>query len=104
LIIRCSGDSQFHKVIPNKRVNDVTQLNSIQIGREIQPQSIEEIINAIASTQGPISIGGGRFSMGGQTAYSNSLHIDMRKFNRTLHLDTARKQVTVQAGIIWRDL
>jgi FAD/FMN-containing dehydrogenase len=42
--------------------------------------------------------------MGGQIGYENSLHIDMRKFNRVLELDTIRKTVTVQPGIVWRDL
>lgn len=104
LMIKCSGDSSYDKVIPNKRVNDVTAINPIQVGREIKPQTIDEIVDAIKSTSGPISIGGGRFSMGGQVAYENSLHIDMRRFNRILDLDTVHKQVTVQAGIIWRDL
>jgi FAD/FMN-containing dehydrogenase len=104
LIIQLSGDSDYNTVIPNKRVNDVTKINPIQVGHEIQPQRIEEIIEAIKSTSGPISIGGGRFSMGGQTGYENSLHIDMRKFNKVLNLDTVNKQVTVQPGIVWRNL
>src|SRR5688572_14773435 len=82
LIIKFSGDSKFDKVISNKRVNDVTAINPIQVSREIQPKTIEEIVDAILSTHGPISIGGGRFSMGGQIGIENSLHIDMRKFNR----------------------
>jgi FAD/FMN-containing dehydrogenase len=104
LMINVSGDSAYVKVIPNKRVNDITALNSIQVSKEIQPQTIGEIIDAVKSTTGPISIGGGRFSMGGQVAYENSLHIDMRKFNKVLHLDTITKQVTIQPGIVWRDL
>lgn len=104
LLIKCSGDSSYDKTIQNKRVNDVTAINPIQVSREVQPQSIEEIIDAIKTTTGPISIGGGRYSMGGQVAYENSLHLDMRKFNRIISLDTATKQVTVQSGIIWRDL
>jgi FAD/FMN-containing dehydrogenase len=104
LIMQFSGDSGYDKVIPNKRVNDVTAINPVQVNKEIQPRSIEEILEAIKTTKGPISIGGGRFSMGGQTAYENSLHIDMRKFNKVLHLDTVNKQVTVQSGIVWRDL
>ena len=42
--------------------------------------------------------------MGGQIGYENSLHIDMRKFNKVLSLDTISKTVTVQSGIVWRDL
>src|SRR5687768_17103628 len=103
-IIQFSGDSEYTEVVPNKRINDITAINPIQVHREIQPQAPDEIIEAIKSTSGPISIGGGRFSMGGQTAYENSLHIDMRKFNKVLNLDTTSKQVTVQPGIVWRDL
>jgi FAD/FMN-containing dehydrogenase len=104
LIIKFSGDSNYDQVIPDKRVNDVTAINPIQVGKVIQPQITDEIIEAIKTTSGPISIGGGRFSMGGQIGYENSLHIDMRKFNKVLRLDTINKQVTVQAGIVWRDL
>lgn len=104
LLIKFSGDSTYQKSIPNKRINDVTKINPIQVNKEIRPQSIEEIIETIKSTEGPISIGGGRFSMGGQIGYENSLHIDMRKFNKVLHLDTINKQVTVQPGIVWRNL
>ena len=104
LIIKFSGDSSYDQIIADKRVNDVTAINPIQVGKVIQPQTTEEIVEAIKNTEGQISIGGGRFSMGGQIGYENSLHIDMRKFNKVLHLDTINKQVTVQAGIVWRDL
>src|SRR5260221_6595499 len=49
LLVKFSGDPAYDKVIPNKRINDVTKLNPIQVGREIRPQSIEEIIEAIKS-------------------------------------------------------
>lgn len=104
ILIKVSGDSNFKEKLPNKRINDVTAINPIQINKEIQPHSIKEIIQAIQSTTGPISIGGGRYSMGGQIAYENSLHIDMRQFNKVLNIDRRNKQVTVQPGIVWRDL
>lgn len=104
LIIQFSGDSNFEKVLVNKRVNDITKINSIYVNKEIQPKSINEIIYAIQSTTGPISIGGGRFSMGGQVAYENSLHIDMREFNEIISINHELKEITVQPGIIWRDL
>src|SRR5690349_2251715 len=59
LLIKLSGDSDYAKVIPNKRVNDVTKINPIQVGHEIQPQTIEEIVAAIQNSSAPISIGGG---------------------------------------------
>lgn len=85
-------------------VNDITQLNPINVEQVITPRTSPEIIKAIHGTTGPISIGGGRFSMGGQVAYKNSLHIDMRDFNRILEFDIANKTITVQSGITWRDI
>jgi len=104
ILVKISGDTDFNKVLPNKRVNDVTQINPIQVGKVVQPHSVEEIVQAIQSTTGAISIGGGRFSMGGQIGFENSLHIDMRKFNKIIAIDKKKKQVTIQSGIIWRDL
>ena len=104
LLIKFSGDPGFDNVITNKRINDVTQLNPIHVNKIINPTTTEEIINAIQSTTGPISIGGGKYSMGGQTAFENSLHIDMRQFNQILDLDVERKTITVQPGISWRDI
>ena len=42
--------------------------------------------------------------MGGQTATSGALHIDMRSFNRILEFSVAAKTITVQAGITWREI
>lgn len=103
-IVKISGDHEYDKVLKNKRINDVTAINSIQVNKVIQPKSTEEIIEAIKNTTGPISIGGGKFSMGGQTGYENSLHIDTREFNEVLNLDVSKKIITVQPGVTWRDL
>jgi FAD/FMN-containing dehydrogenase len=104
LLIQFSGDPTFNKTLDNKCINDITQLNPIQVNKIIKPKTLNEIIYAIKTTTGPISIGGGKYSMGGQTAFENSLHIDMRSFNKVVKLDTIKKQVTLQAGIRWRDL
>src|SRR5687767_6784349 len=47
LIIKFSGDSSYDQAIPDKRINDVTAINPIQVGRTIQPTTTEEIIEAI---------------------------------------------------------
>jgi FAD/FMN-containing dehydrogenase len=104
LLVQFSGDPTFSKTLDNKCINDITQLNPIQVNKIIKPKTLNEIIHAIKTTTGPISIGGGKYSMGGQTAFENSLHIDMRSFNKVVKLDTIKKQVTVQCGIRWRDL
>lgn len=85
-------------------VNDITQLNPIKVAKVIQPTNIEQITQAVKNASGPISIGGGRYSQGGQTAYPNSLHIDMRQFNQLIYLDKKAKLVTVQSGMRWQDL
>ncbi len=98
------GEEQPQNQPNSTVVNDITQLNPIEVTRIFQPQTVEDIVDAIQTSSGPISIGGGRFSQGGQIAYPDSIHLDMRAFNRVLALDTAKKQVTVQSGITWRDL
>jgi len=89
---------------PLNLVNDITQLNPIKVSRVITPTSNAEIAATIKKHQGPVSIGGGRFSQGGQTATENALQIDMRKFNRVISFSKAKKEITVQAGIRWREL
>lgn len=103
LFIDCDESKPQYQTKPTV-VNDITQLNPIEVTRIVQPTTIEDIVGAIQSSSGPISIGGGRFSQGGQIAYPDSIHLDMRAFNKVLALDTANKQVTVQSGITWRDL
>lgn len=103
VIIQTRGDSKYdyenHLI-----VNDATRLNPIEVVKVVKPSTSEEISAAIKNSEGPISIGGGRFSMGGQIAYEKSLHFDMRNFNKVLDLDRENKTVTVQTGITWRDL
>ena len=85
-------------------VNDVTRLNPIQVADVITPVSVDEIVDAVKTHSGPISIGGGRYSMGGQTATEGALQIDMRQLNRVLALDRVNKTITVQTGMRWRDI
>ena len=78
-------------------VNDVTQLNPIVVSDIATPTTLEELVNLVAHRDGPISIGGGRFSMGGQTATENAVQIDMRQFDRVLAFSAPNKEITVQA-------
>ena len=63
-------------------VNDVTGLNPVPVWAVATPASVEEVQEAMRRTQGAVSVGGGHFSMGGQTASPGSLHLDMRKLNQ----------------------
>jgi FAD/FMN-containing dehydrogenase len=85
-------------------VNDITQLNPILVNNVFAPTTIEQIKDAIMASSGKISIGGGRFSQGGQIALEESLHLDMRNFNKVLSLDVESQEITVQSGIRWRDI
>ena len=91
---------------PNEttQVNDVTQLNPIRVAKVVAPFTISEIQDAILSTEGKISVGGGRYSQGGQTALEKSLHLDMRNFNQVVSFQPEKQEITVQSGIRWRDI
>ena len=85
-------------------VNDYSGLSAVSVASEERPRSTEAVSEAVARWPGAVSIGGGRFSMGGQVAYPDSLHVDMRGMNRIVRFDPERRTVRVQAGITWRDL
>lgn len=85
-------------------INDVTGLNPVPVWAVVTPTSIEEVQAAIRRTTGPICIGGGRFSMGGQIASPGSLHIDMRRMCGVVAFSPMQRTIRVQAGVRWCDL
>ena len=85
-------------------VSDYSGLTEIEVAAELHPTETSEVGSAVAKWAGPISIGGGRFSMGGQVASANSLHLDMRSMNRIIKIDSETQTARVQAGVTWRDL
>ena len=89
---------------PVRTVNDVTGLNPVSVWGVATPSSVEELQKIVRNTRGSLSIGGGHFSMGGQTASEGSLHLDMRHFNRVLNFDPIEKQIVVESGVRWCDI
>lgn len=85
-------------------VNDVTRLNPVPVWAISQPRSVDEVAQAVQRANGAISVGGGHFSMGGQTASPGSLHIDMRQLNQVISFSPQSKTIRVQAGIRWCDI
>jgi FAD/FMN-containing dehydrogenase len=90
--------------LAGETVNDVTGLNPIQVAQVIAPTELEQIVTALKNHSGPVSIGGGRFSMGGQTASEGALQLDMRDFDRVLEFSAERREIRVQSGITWREI
>jgi FAD/FMN-containing dehydrogenase/uncharacterized membrane protein YhaH (DUF805 family) len=88
----------------NYIVDDVTQINPIIVNSATRPETISELQQIIKDIKGPISIGGGRFSMGGQTASAGSSHIDMRSLNKIIDFSGSDKIIKVQAGTRWCDI
>ena len=85
-------------------INDVSRLNPVKVDDVFAPGSVEQLQTMVQSSDKPISIGGGRFSMGGHTAENGTLHIDMRGLNRVLEVDGDARTVRVQAGARWKDV
>lgn len=85
-------------------VNDVSQLNPIHVREVLTPTTIEEVVTAVRSTKGPISIGGARFSMGGQTATDGAVQLDMRRMDRIVRFSRETEEITVEPGVTWREV
>jgi FAD/FMN-containing dehydrogenase/uncharacterized membrane protein YhaH (DUF805 family)/SAM-dependent methyltransferase len=85
-------------------VNDVTQLNPVRVFAHATPTSVAEVQELLSNSHIPVSVGGGHFSMGGQTASPDSLHLDMRSLNKVLGFWAEERLIRVQAGIRWCDI
>jgi FAD/FMN-containing dehydrogenase/SAM-dependent methyltransferase len=85
-------------------INDVSGLNRILVASVAKPQSTKELAALLRNSTLPVSIGGGHFSMGGQTASPDTLHIDLSGMNRVLSLEPGATRIRVQAGIRWCDV
>jgi FAD/FMN-containing dehydrogenase/uncharacterized membrane protein YhaH (DUF805 family) len=93
-----------HLKTDERIIDDVTRLNPVLVSKIVRPGSVDEVCEIVKNTTGPISVGGGRFSMGGQTASPHSLHIDMRGMNKVLEFSATDKLIKVQTGIRWCDI
>jgi FAD/FMN-containing dehydrogenase len=102
LLLMVVGQGLPLPVLADEIVNDITQLNPIRVRKVLAPGTIAEVVEAVRTNSGPISIGGGRFSMGGQTATDGALQIDMRHLDHIVSFSKEKKEITVQAGITWR--
>jgi FAD/FMN-containing dehydrogenase len=84
-------------------VNDISGMNPIEVAQVLAPNPLEQVVEAVRGHSGPIAIGGGRYSMGGQTVTEQALQLDMRRFNQVLEFSAERREIRVQAGMTWRE-
>ena len=80
-------------------VNDVSRLNPVEVAGERRPPNTDEVRKALRSWSGAVSLGGGRFSMGGQIAAPDSLHLDLRGMNRIVAFEPRERMIRIQAGM-----
>lgn len=85
-------------------VPNITGLYGVRVARIARPSSVNDVVQALREWPGKVSIGGGRYSMGGQVALADALHLDMRALHQLVWLKAGERQVRVQAGMRWRDL
>jgi FAD/FMN-containing dehydrogenase len=86
-------------------LNDVhSRLNPTRVRELVLPSSIEEVaavVRRAAEAGVPVSICGGRHAMGGQQFATDGLQIDLGQLRDITAFDSARRRVTVGAGIQW---
>ncbi|CAF1264533.1 unnamed protein product [Didymodactylos carnosus] len=58
------------------------------------PDMIDDVVYGV-------SVGGGRYSQGGQTALTDGIHIDLRQFNQILGFEKKKKEIRVETGCRW---
>lgn len=88
----------------NLLVGNVTGLYPVKVARIAEPLSAAEVSALVRAWPGKVAAGGGRYSMGGQVAVRDGLHLDMRRMNRLVWLRARDRVVRLQAGMRWRDL
>ena len=85
-------------------VGEVTGLYPIAVGAIETPTTTEAVAEVVRRSTGPITIGGGRYSMGGQTATPGGLQLDLRQLKGVRSVDTIADTMRVFAGTRWRDV
>ena len=85
-------------------VNDITGMTPVEVTSIVQPESTQQVAELIKNTDGPVSIAGGKYSMGGQTAIKNGIQIDTQKLNHVISFDPKEKLLTIETGANWRQV
>ena len=102
------GCARWHEEPAGVLLNDVhSGLNPTTVRDVISVRSVQDIQRTIERAmrdQRGVSVAGGRHAMGGQQFGTDTLHLDMRSFNRVLNFDSGSGLVEVEAGMQWPEL
>lgn len=95
------GKTKFKK---HNVQTDIASIYKIPMRGIIQMTSLGDLINILKNTDHNVSFQGTGHTMGGHTLINNGILFDTKAFNKVLDVNTAKRTVTVQPGIIWSDL
>src|SRR5579872_627598 len=84
--------------------DDITRLNATHVAKVFAPATVMDVQSAVKAWNGPVSVRGAGFSMGGQTLETESLHLETGNLSGIVRLDVGRRLVRVKAGTRWRQL
>jgi FAD/FMN-containing dehydrogenase len=85
-------------------VNNVTGMTPVQVAAIVQPESTQQVAELVKNASGPISIAGGKYSMGGQTAITGAIQIHTKKLNHVIDFNPEQKLLTIESGANWRQV
>ncbi|MBD1431008.1 FAD-binding oxidoreductase [Sphingobacterium litopenaei] len=96
--------------VPNGYTNDASRQNLTKIVSIIHVEKEEEkfilqlqsILKLAKERRLPVSIAGGKFSMGGHTMYPNGIVINMLPYNK-ISIDTMTNTMKIGAGATWSE-
>lgn len=102
------GCTQFEMRPSGTLLNDVhSGLNPTTVREVIPVRSsgdIQRVVERAVRDRTAISVAGGRHAMGAQQFGTDTLHLDMRSFNRVLNFDSSSGLIEVEAGMQWPEL
>ncbi|WP_369933724.1 FAD-binding oxidoreductase [Xanthomonas tesorieronis] len=86
------------------QVTDIADIDRTAVARVARPRTTADVAALLRGSSGAVSIGGARYSMGGQIAAAGSLHLDLRDLIGLVHLDPVAQRIRVRSGMRWRDV
>lgn len=96
--------AEIYEASAHLRLSDARKIYSATAASVETPENIGDIRAALqcaAHANLPICMLGTGHNLGGHAFVDGAIVLDMRKFNRVLHLHKENMQVTVESGIIW---